>query len=81
MSSFEFFVELSWDDIGRSDGLQYKPYSPSSKHNDWFRNSPYTGKDIYKFRTSQKYRCFGFRENEVFFVLRFERDHEYSDNG
>lgn len=81
LSSFETFTELSWDDIGRSDGLQYKPYSPNSKQNDWFRNSSHQEKSIYKFRTSKKYRCFGYRANDIFYVLRFERDHEVSNRG
>lgn len=81
LSTFESFNKMTWDDIGRSDGLQYKPYTPSSKEENWFRNSLYRDKAICKFRTSRKYRCFGYRENDVFYILRYERDHEISNRG
>ncbi|PAD85752.1 hypothetical protein CHH55_21940 [Niallia circulans] len=79
ISTFSMFTKMSWDDILVNDGLEYKQYDPSK--NNWFKNSPYEDKKIYKFRTSQKCRCFGYRENDIFYVLRFERDHKISDNG
>ncbi|MWC30773.1 MAG6450 family protein [Paenibacillus sp. MMS18-CY102] len=81
LSTFEAFCKMTWVDIGKSDGLQYKLYSPSSQDENWFRNSQYRDKVICKFRTSRKYRCFGYRENDVFYILRFERDHEISNRG
>lgn len=36
---------------------------------------------IYKFRCKNPKRCFGYRKNDVFHVLRMERDHKISDNG
>lgn len=81
ISSFKTFYELSWDEIVKSDGLQYKAYSPSSKEDDWFRHSSHESKNIYKFRVSSKYRCFGIREGDTFFVLRFETTHKHSDKG
>ncbi|WP_341279439.1 hypothetical protein [Paenibacillus sp. FSL H8-0537] len=81
LSSFDSFIQLSWDDILIHDGLQYKPYSPSRQQDDWFRNSVHREKTISKFRTSQKYRCYGYRENNIFHVIRFERDHRRSDHG
>lgn len=81
ISSFELFSELQWEDIFKSDGLKYKQYNPSSKKKDWFKDSPYKSKGIFKFRTSQKFRCFGYKEGELFYVLRFEVDHKESDNG
>jgi hypothetical protein len=80
ISSFKMFSEMSWDAILKSDGLEYKKYQPSKKDN-WFLNSPFTNKQIYKFRTSQRFRCFGYREGDLFNVLRFERDHTISNNG
>jgi hypothetical protein len=81
ISTFNFFIDMEWDDILIHDGLEYKRYNPSSKSRDWFRYSIHQDKDIYKFRVSEKYRCFGFRENDVFCVLRFETDHSISDHG
>lgn len=80
-SSFVAFSQMTWEAISRSDGLQFKQYSPNSKQNDWFRNSPHQEKTIYKFRTSRRYRCFGYRENDIFYALRFEKDHEISNKG
>ncbi|RLA70977.1 MAG: hypothetical protein DRG24_06135 [Epsilonproteobacteria bacterium] len=71
---------MSWDDIKNSDGLEYKQYKPNKK-DDWFRKTIYSSKDIYKFRITQKYRCFGYRDMDKFFILRFEIDHKKSDKG
>ncbi|WHX41173.1 hypothetical protein QNH36_03130 [Mesobacillus sp. AQ2] len=79
ISSFRMFSEMSWDEILTHDGLKYKQYTPTGE--SWFLHTPYSDKKIYKFRTSQKCRCFGYRENDIFYALRFERDHKISDNG
>ena len=76
LSSFEKFIKMSWDDILKDDGFEYKPY----KDQDLFKQK-YNDKNIRKFRTSQKYRCFGYRENDTFYVIRFESDHKLSDKG
>ncbi|WP_066301010.1 MAG6450 family protein [Bacillus sp. FJAT-29937] len=81
ISTFKNFSEMTWDAIQQSTGLDFKKYQPPSRKVDWFLNSPNADKQIYKFRTSQKYRCFGYREGNVFYVLRFEVDHSVSDNG
>jgi hypothetical protein len=71
IDSFKQFSAMSWYDIVRSDGLQYKRYN----------GTEFKIENIYKFRVTQKYRCFGYREKDEFFVLRFEIDHKMSDNG
>ena len=76
LSSFEKFIKMSWDDISKDDGFEYKPY----KDQGLFKRK-YNDKNICKFRTSQKYRCFGYRENDTFYVIRFESDHKLSDKG
>jgi hypothetical protein len=76
LSSFKKFEKMKWDDILKDDGFDYKPY----KDQDLFKRK-YNDKNICKFRTSQKYRCFGYRENDTFFVIRFESDHKLSDKG
>jgi len=80
LSTFHKFSQMSWNDIIKSSankkGLNYKPYD-----GNWFKNTQYSNTNIFKFRTSQKYRCFGYREKDKFFVLRFEVDHKTSDNG
>ena len=80
LSTFHKFSKMSWNDILKSSaytkGLNYKQYD-----GDWFKNTEYSQKNIFKFRTSQKYRCFGYREKDEFFVLRFEIEHKISDNG
>lgn len=37
--------------------------------------------DIFKFRVSEKIRCFGYREKDTFFVLRIDLEHKLSDKG
>ncbi len=80
ISTFERFIEMEWGQILQDTGLNYKKYTPSSANN-WFRDSQYGNHDIYKFRASQKYRCFGYRRGDIFYVLRLETDHKQSDNG
>lgn len=71
IETFREFSEMSWDNIISSDGLQYKKYNGTA----------FEGLNVYKFRVTQKYRCFGYREENEFFVLKFEIDHKMSDNG
>ena len=71
IESFKQFSQMSWIDIMNSDGLQYKRYN----------GKEFESQTVYKFRVSQKYRCFGYREGDEFFVLRFEIDHKMSDKG
>lgn len=80
INSFEMFTFMDWDSIISSDGLDYKAYKPSKKEN-WFTGSLYEQKQIFKFRITQKYRCFGYRNGNNFHVLRFEIDHKISDKG
>jgi hypothetical protein len=80
ITSFKDFSQKSWNDIIKSSankkGLNYKAYD-----GNWFKNTQYSHLNIFKFRVTQKYRCFGYREKDEFFVLRFEIDHKISDNG
>ena len=82
LRSFDRFVSFqSWEEIYQDQGLRYKKYSPSSREHDWFRGSTYKGKEIDKFRCINPKRCFGYREGEIFYVLRMERNHKISDFG
>ena len=73
IDAFRKFTELSWSDVFTDDGLDYKPYPDNDKI---FRKIPYK---IQKFRTSQKYRCFGYVSDSIFYVLRFDLEHKLSD--
>lgn len=80
--NFDKFVHMqSWDEIYQDSNFHYKHYTPSSTSFDWFRNSIYQDKVIAKFRCGNPKRCFGYKEGDLFYVLRMERDHRISDNG
>jgi len=83
LNAFMEFSKMTWEDIIKSDGLEYKQYNKPKKLKvlGWFRDAPYKNTDIYKFRITQKYRCFGYRKGNEFFILRFELDHKISDQG
>ena len=83
INSFNMFSSMTWNNISNSDGLEYKKYNKPKKKKlkAWFRKGIYKNTDIYKFRTTQGYRCFGYREEDIFNILRFEIDHSISDNG
>jgi hypothetical protein len=71
---FKKFSELSWTQILVDDALEYKEYN----NKNYFKN---INENIYKFRISRKYRCFGYVKKGVFFVLRFDLEHKLSDVG
>jgi len=76
LKSFAKFSLMKWTDIDSDGGFQYKPYN-----GDIFKNTKYSVEKIKKIRISQLYRCFGYREEDIFYVLRFEIDHKISDKG
>lgn len=80
IDSFRKFEELDWNAIVTDNGLDYKPYNKSKKNKHYFSNDLWK-KGIKKFRITQRNRCFGYLENGVFYVLRFDLDHELSDVG
>lgn len=80
--SFERFVShLSWQELNTDRSLNFKEYSPASDKDNWFKNSKYKDKSIYKFRCGNPKRCYGYREEQQFYVLRIERSHKISDKG
>lgn len=83
INSFNIFSNMTWDNITNSDGLEYKKYKKPKRitTKGWFRKGKYKDTHIYKFRTTQGYRCFGYRERDTFYILRFEIDHSISNNG
>ena len=82
IKSLKKFVEHeSWESIALDDGLEYKKYTPKNDEKNWFRGLKYSGQTIMKFRFSSKMRCFGYRKENKFMVLRLERDHSISENG
>lgn len=82
LREFERFIALEdWNAVFADRSLHYKQYTPSVSSENWFRNSTYCDKTIDKFRCVNPKRCFGYKEGEVFYVLRMERDHRISDKG
>lgn len=75
IDAFRLFTELSWIDIYRSDGLDYKEYSNKQKD----AVSIFRSRKIYKFRITKKYRCFGEVVDGIFYVLMFDLTHKLSD--
>ena len=73
IGAFKKFTELSWLKIPVDDGLDYKPYTDNEKVFKYVRHK------IHKFRVTQKYRCFGYTVDGVFYVLRFDLEHKLSD--
>lgn len=73
IDAFKKFTELSWQKIFVDDGLDYKLYSDNDKVFKYVRHK------IHKFRVTQKYRCFGYTVDGVFYVLRFDLEHKLSD--
>lgn len=82
ISTLDKFIGIeSWEEISLDDGLEYKKYKLNSKSEDWFSRGKYRGETIMKFRFSSVLRCFGYRKEDRFRLLRIERNHKISDNG
>ena len=75
LDGFRKFVSLSWTEIGKDEGLDYKEYNDRKGHFKSFNSK------IHKFRISRKYRCFGYEEHGIFHVLLFDLTHDLSDEG
>lgn len=80
IDSFRKFEELDWNTIATDKGLDYKTYNKNKKSKRYFSDEQWK-KGIKKFRITQRNRCFGYVENGVFYVLRFDLDRELSDVG
>lgn len=80
IDSFHKFVTLDWPDIATDKGLDYKDYNKNRRSKRYFADELWK-KDVKKFRVTRRNRCFGYVENGVFYVLRFDVDHELSDLG
>lgn len=80
IDSFRKFIELDWCEIMTDNGLDYKNYNKNRKSKDYFPDDLWQ-KGIKKFRITQRYRCFGYKDNGIFYVLRFDLDHGLSDVG
>lgn len=83
---FDKFTEYSWEEIMKGKKpFHYKKYTPSSSNINWFETSKFKEKSIDKFRIAYTHdvslRCFGFRENDIFYPLRIEKNHKISDHG
>lgn len=77
----KFIQHESWETIALDDGLEYKKYAPENEKENWFSGWKYKGKTIMKFRFSSVLRCFGYRKEDRFRILRIERDHKISNHG
>lgn len=78
-----FDKALSWDEIWQDRFFYYKSYKPSSNKENYFAETEFREKSIDKFRCGQhsQVRCFGYREEDRFYILMVERDHSVSDTG
>ncbi|EKJ91625.1 hypothetical protein QR305_01884 [Bacteroides finegoldii] len=80
ISGFEKFEKLSWPEIVKDEGFDYKEFSKNRRTSPYFSNEIWQLK-VYKFRIDRKIRCFGNTIDGVFHVLRFDLNHELSDLG
>lgn len=74
VDTFRKFEEMTWAQIHTDNGLDYKMYHETI-------SMAYRNVKTYKFRVSQKFRCHGYREKDLFVVICFETDHKLSDRG
>jgi len=75
IDGFRKFTELTWPQINVDDALDFKEYEDNKGH---FKSE---NKKIHKFRLSRKFRCFGYKEQGIFYALLFDLTHDLSDDG
>lgn len=80
IDSFRNFEEKDWQQILTDKGLDYKPFSNNRKTRRFFSTEQWR-KGVYKFRIDKEIRCFGHREDDIFYVWRIDLDHRLSDLG
>ncbi|PDS23836.1 hypothetical protein [Flavobacterium branchiophilum] len=76
-NSFKVFVEMNWNDIANQSNDTGIAYKKHHKQNEFYSYA--LNYEIYKFRASQKFRVFGFREKDIFYVLEIDTTHKRSD--
>lgn len=79
-SGFKKFNQLSWPQIAIDEGLDFKEFNNNRNTRPYITNDVWR-KGVKKFRVSREIRCFGYVEDGVFRVLRFDLEHELSDLG
>ena len=80
MSAFEKFDRLSWPEILKDNGFEFKEFSQNKDTKSFFSDKLWK-LGIYKIRIDKKTRCFGYCSSKKFHVLRFDLDHKLSDMG
>jgi hypothetical protein len=75
IDGFRKFTALTWQEIHEDKGFTYKEYEDRKKH---FKS---LNKKIFEFRISIKYRCFGYKDQEIFHIICFDLTHYYGDSG
>lgn len=78
--TFRMFDSLTWQQILVHDGLSFKAFNMNRKTIGYFTPEQWKMK-IFKFRVTDKIRCFGYRVHDVFCVLRIDLTHKLSDKG
>ncbi|PWB25931.1 hypothetical protein [Flavobacterium sp. HTF] len=80
-NSFDMFSSLEWDSILKQGGkgknkagLAYRKFHDQAHFSQYKKES-----DICKFSATGRFRVFGYREGEIFYVLAFDLTHELSD--
>lgn len=79
-AAFKKFEKLTWSQIKEDNGLDYKEFTKNKNTKGFFSNDEWS-KGVKKFRVNDKIRCFGYVENNVFYLLRIDLDHKLSDLG
>ena len=81
LNSFNLFELMNWNDIlGQGGKGKNKTGLAFEKYHDQNYFKHYTlQNEIFKFRCSQKFRAFGYRISEVFYVLEFDLTHKLSE--
>lgn len=82
-AALDRFEHETWQEIGKDRFFNYKSYQPPSKKKNYFDEIDICDRKIDKFRCGQhsKVRCFGYRQENLFYILAVERDHSISDTG
>lgn len=77
VDSFKTFSELTWTAIGNHKGLRFKPYLLNKANRSYFVG--YEGLSIYEFRASKKFRCFGYKNEDKFYLIYIDLEHRLGD--
>ncbi len=78
LSTLQKMEQLTWNDVLKLKGLDYKPPYPEDELFSKFRHKVPEDARVYSVRVSRAARLYGYRFENVFYLVFYDPTHQYS---